>query len=218
MIVLNFVKKWFRLFCGGVSSFFLSACYSFSLGMEKLPNIPAPFQLKPCQSQVESNKSLHLDRDTWAFELRFVGSSPALSTARTLWGWHQRYVIPYTRRSLVFQLEVENKALDLLRLQPDQIRLHLPDGSYLLALALDDFKRAWPTEAVWSQETLLDRTAALTEVTRTLFSFRPILRGERRTGLVAFPRFELQTGEQLEFEISDPNQSEQIVSVCFQAF
>lgn len=216
MTVSSSRKKWFRLNSLLLCNSLLTACYS--LGTEKLPDIPAPFQLKRCELETNTPEPLRLTWDTWSFELRFAGPAAALTTARTPWGWHQRYVIPYTRQTLLFELEVENKSLELLRLQPEQMRLHLPDGRSLSPLVLSDLKRAWPAEAVWSQETLLDRAAALGEVTRTLFSARPVLQGGRRTGILPFPRFELRAGEQIRLEMPDPTQSEKSLSVCFQAF
>jgi hypothetical protein len=97
--------------------------------------------------------------------------------------------------------------------------LVLPSSQVLTPFPLVYFKQRWPAGAVNSPETMLDRAAALGEVTRTLFGAYPILPQAKQTGILPFPFFALEKGQRLELKLNgvQSGSESQDLSFCLQA-
>lgn len=205
-------KKWSRFSLSFFAALVLTGCYSF--GLEKLETPAQTFELKACEGGAHP---LRYQDPRFQLQLRYQGEAPALATAQNLFGRTTRFVVPYTRQTLLFELEIENTSAEVLRFSPEQMRLMFPNTQKQLApLNLNAFKQFWPAAGVWSAETLLDRAAALGEVTRTLWGATPILPQAKQSGFLAFPRFELQKGEKIELEFLEGQESQnpRKISLC----
>ncbi len=211
-------KKWFKPAL--ISSFvlLLSGCYS--LGQEKIETEPASFRLIGCQQAAASQtEPLQLETEKFKFSLAFKGKAYPLPSSQNILGRTVRYVLPYTRQTLLFELTAENKQAAILKLQPEQVTLVLPSSQVLTPFPLVYFKQRWPAGAVNSPETMLDRAAALGEVTRTLFGAYPILPQAKQTGILPFPFFALEKGQKLELKLNGVQygSESQDLSFCLQA-
>jgi len=219
MIAFISRKKWFKP--AYISSFvlLLSSCYS--LGQEKIETEPAPFRLVGCQKEgVSPADSLQQETEAFKLSLAFKGKAYPLPSSQNIFGRTVRYVLPYTRQTLLFELSAENKQGAVLKLQPENVALHLPGTAQTLApFSLAYFKQRWPAGAVNSPETLLDRSAALGEITRTLFGAYPILPQAKQTGILPFPLFSLEKGQQVELRLNgiQIGSESQDLSFCLQA-
>lgn len=163
----------------------LSSC--LTLGADKIDNEPTRFELQACADQAP----LKRDSDNASWQLKYLGPAQALSTAKAPWGSTLRYVIPYTRHTALFELSVTNRSQDVLWVDPAAIVLERANQQApSSALALNFFKRAWPSGAVDSESELIDSSLAISEVERTLFVRRPLQPGESYTGIVPFVRFD----------------------------
>lgn len=211
-------KKWFKPALIGSFALLLSSCYS--LGQEKIEIEPAPFRLVGCQQAASSQtEPLQLETEKFKFSLAFKGKAYPLSSSQNILGRTVRYVLPYTRQTLLFELTAENKQAAVLKLQPEQVALVLPSSQVLTPFPLVYFKQRWPAAAVNSPETMLDRAAALGEVTRTLFGAYPILPQAKQTGIFPFPFFALEKGQRLELKLNGVQygSESQDLSFCLQA-
>lgn len=165
----------------------LSGC--LSLGAGKIETEPARFELQACSDA----DPLKRDSQDTAWQLKYLGPAQPLSTAKAPWGSTLRYVIPYTRHTALFELSVTNRSQQVLWVDPATIMLERAGGQNKSGpLGLSFFERAWPAGAVESQNELIDRSLALSEVVRTLFVRRPLQPGESYTGILPFIRFEDQ--------------------------
>lgn len=217
MIAFISRKKWFNPALISSFALLLSSCYS--LGQEKIETDPAPFRLIGCQQTTTAAASpLQIETDQFKLSLAFKGRAYPLPSSQNILGRTVRYVLPYTRQALLFELIAENKQTAVLKLQPEQISLHVP-GQVLPPFSLAYFKQRWPAGAVNSPETLLDRAAALGDVTRTLFGAYPILPQAKQTGILPFPIFALEKGQQLELKLNGVQygSASQDLSFCLQA-
>lgn len=174
------MKKSFR-FLAPALLLGLSGCWS--LGVQKLPNSEMQWQMQTCDSEIKSAEP------GLSWELKYLGPSEALPTAKTPWGSIQRYVYPFTQWTRLFELSIHNQSQHTLWLEPEQVVLDF--GSHREpALTQDFFERAWPSGAVRSPEELLDRSLAISEIDTRLLRARPLLPGEDLTAILAFRSFE----------------------------
>lgn len=225
MIAFISRKKWFNPALIGACFLSLSGCYS--LGQDKIEAEAQPFRLQACSSAKETQAAdsaqtgaLQLETEQFKLSLSFKGKAYPLPASQNIWGRTVRYVVPYTRHTLLLELEAENKQDAVLTLNPEQMTLSLPDSEQpLTPLPLAYFKQRWPAAAVHSQETMLDRAAALGEVTRTLFGAYPILPHAKQTGILPFPNFTLEKGQQIHLHLNRVQYGSvsQDLSFCLQA-
>ena len=157
----------------------LTGC--LNLGTDRVRPEPAAYQLQACSKQEPLARS---SQDT-AWELHYLGPSAPLATARAPWGAILRYVVPYTLNTSLYELKVTNHSKQVLWVDPASISLEL-GGKAVKPLEMDFFASAWPTGAVTSDAEMIDRSMAISEVTRTLFIRRPLEPGESYTGVLPF--------------------------------
>ena len=188
LTVLNI--KWFNLFFLIVISLGLSSCFNL-LGTDKLA-YSNPISFFASSSKTPRDRQIaEINRSDIKISIRWVGNAPPLTTSRNALGRINRYVIPYTRETMLFQLTLENHSPSTLTLAPANIQLKtLPAQQKYSLLNLDYFKTQWPLEAVRTEEMVIDRSMAMGEVLRTLFTGQTLLPGRKRTSILAFPKWE----------------------------
>jgi hypothetical protein len=208
-------KKWFKYSFLSTSLILLSSCYS--LGLDSIPAEKEPFHLIACPQSASA--PLRLESEAFDLNIVFKGFASPLASAQNILGRTVRYVVPYTRQTLLFELSAENKQDQILKIQPEKIALQLSDTQRLQPLSLSYFKKRWPAGAVNSSDALLDRAAALGEVTRTLFTAYPVLPQAKQMGVLPFPVFDLEKGQQIVLRLNGVQygSESQDLSFCFQA-
>ena len=210
MIASASKKKLFKSSVG----LFLLLCSGCALFQTELPPSETDsLILEPCKT--EPAPPTH--HQHWSLQLKYQGLSPSLVTARTPWGSPLRYLYPYTRQSRLFELTLENTGVTPLTIDPAQIRLRRASQEQP-PLGLNDFKRYWPGTGVSNAETMLDRAAAMGEVTRTLFGPESVLPGTAQKGFLAFPVFTLLPDEHIYLLIPTPKPlpNQDTLSFCWQ--
>jgi hypothetical protein len=209
MIAFGSKKKLFKLRFCAILGLLLNGCYLFQTELAHDPEVTT---LVPCSGQAVQTHGATVTTENWALSLTYKSTSTPLITARTPWGSPLRYVYPYPRQLRLFELSLENTSAS-----PIQIPvLHLQNGAQILTpLSLETLKQYWPATGVWSSETLLDRAAALGEITRTLFSDNPILPGTQRKGYFAFPTFTPRVNSPVQIVISGLKNSPDQVHLSF---
>lgn len=183
----------------------LSSC--FSLGQKALPT-PAErplFTFSPCASASLKLSIQQLPQQT-------------LSTAKTPWDTHLRYVYPFTQRTVQFEVKAQNTGTQVLHLT-EEASLQLPQGELSQSLALDFFEKVWPAKAVQNAQQLHDRSMAMGEVIEHRWHQRQVFPGETYTGWVSFPVAVLErTPTQLNIAYrEDTSSSEETLSCTMQA-
>lgn len=158
-----------------------SAC--LNLGTDRLRPEPAAYQLQACSK----DEPLERSSQDIGWELKYLGPSAPLATARAPWGAALRYVVPYTLNTSLYELKITNRSKQVLWVDPAKISLQL-DGQPVSPLGMEFFASAWPSGAVTSDAEMIDRSMAISEVTRTLFVKRPLEPGESYTGVLPFLR------------------------------
>lgn len=159
----------------------LSGC--LSLGTDRVRPETAADKLQACSAE----QALHQQTGDVDWELSYLGPAGPLTTARAPWGTILRYVVPYTRHTALYRLKVTNHSQQVIWVDPAHIRLQLANQA-VQPLDLSFFEGAWPSSAVSDDDTMIDRSLAISEVTRTLFMRRPLEPGESYTGLLPFLR------------------------------
>ena len=210
MIASASKKKLFKHSVGWV----VLLCSSCALFQTELPgDDPKSLMLEPCK--IAASPLTH--NQSWFIQLKYQGISAPLVTARTPWGSPLRYLYPYMRQSQLFELTLENTGLTPLKIDPAQIKLRHASQEQQ-PLGLEDFKRYWPGARISNTETMLDRAAAMGEVTRTLFGREPILPGTVHKGLLVFTAFTPRSDEQIQILIPTPEPSlnKDFLSFCWQ--
>lgn len=183
MIANIFAPKWSKSACILILA---SACTSCSLlGTYEIDSPGKQYELKDCSQE----QALQIMQNDIRWELSYLGPAKALSTSKNLWGAHTRYVVPYSSQTDLYQLSIANFGSETLWLDPNQIELSGPQISQK-PLDLNFFKRIWPSGPVQSQNELMDRSLALSEVMRTLFVAGALQSKEKYVGILAFPRVE----------------------------
>lgn len=180
MIGVLCVKKLFRVLLPGVL-LCLNACWS--LGAQDLPEQKNPWRFEACSAESEVLQT------GLEWRLNYLGPSKALSTAKTAWNSHLRYVYPFTRHTQLFELTLNNTSRKTLWVEPEQVVLQFSEGLQK-PLGLTFFEQAWPSGAVRSENELLDRSLAISEIYARLLTARPVLPGESVSGVLAFRSFD----------------------------
>ncbi len=119
----------------------------------------------------------------------WVGNAYPVSTAKSILGMTNRFVIPYTKLTSLVNLKIVNKTNKFIDFKINNLKLKaLPDNVENAPLTIDFFKSRWPTFAVKSQEMLIDQSTAIGEVIRTLLRDRIIEPESTYEGFLAFTR------------------------------
>lgn len=171
-----------NLFWTGLGSvLLLSSC--FSLGQSALPESPerSRFDLETCATvqQATSDSGLKIQAKQLPLQV--------LSTAKTPWNTHLRYVYPFTQHTVQFEVKVHNEGTQAITLA-ESLTLQLAgDGTAQQSLTLAFFEKAWPANAVRGAQQLHDRSMAMGEVIEHHWHQRQLFPGEHYLGWVSFP-------------------------------
>ncbi len=154
----------------------LSGC--LTLGQKTLPEHKLMAPLGLCDSANDAENA----------EVTFnVKQRPplVLSTAKSPWDTHLRYVYPFGKTTQQFEVTVNNTGKHILGLSE---ALVLEQQNAVLATPLPQayFERLWPTGAVRNAEQLRDRSMAMGEVIQSRWHARVLYPGESYTGRVIF--------------------------------
>lgn len=178
---LNFKPKWFKALALTGLCCLHTSC--FSLGVKELPKRPEAVKWVPCEAP--KAESLKKNQGTVVFEMRYKGQDQPLGTAQTPWGYWTRYVFPYTDKTTLFEVTIENKGNFPVRFPMEQI--HISNGAQKThPLDLDFFKAQWPTSAIQTEDELTDQSQAMGHVIRTIYQPRLIFPTQKLTGILAF--------------------------------
>lgn len=121
--------------------------------------------------------------------LEWVGNAYPLETAKTMVGSVSRFVIPYTRKTSLLKLKIENNTRDYVGFEINDVSLvELLTKKEITPLRIDYFKALWPTFAVKSQEMLIDQSFAIGDVIRTIVRDKSVIPNSTYSGYLAFPR------------------------------
>lgn len=186
----------------------LSAC--FSLGQKDLPAPPEHplFTIAPCTS-VEQPSPLKTEIKQRPLHI--------LSTAKTPWDTHLRYVYPFTRHTVQFEVTVTNQGNQVISLEEEALLTGA--GESIESLPLAFFEKAWPANAVQDAQQLHDRSMAMGEVIEHRWHTRQLFPGESYTGWLSFPVAVLEapvTQLQLRYR-GDASSAEAVLSCALQA-
>lgn len=168
-----------RTFCLVLLTLNLSAC--FSLGRKTLPEAPKSpqYTLTACDSEKAAftiqGKQLPLQ---------------ILSTAKTPWDTHLRYVYPYTRNTVQFEISITQNSdvsKETLMLAEDVLLYLNEESSPTPSLAFTYWEKAWPSSAARNGQELHDRSMAMGEIIKQRWQARTLYPGETYTALAVFP-------------------------------
>lgn len=121
--------------------------------------------------------------------LDWVGNAYPLETSKTMVGTVSRFVIPYTRKTSLLKMTIENKSNSYVEIEMNQIRLiDNIEKKDINPLSVNYFKTLWPTFAVKSQDMLIDQSFAIGDVIRTIARDKSIMPKSTYSGYLAFPR------------------------------
>lgn len=210
-------RQTYALCFSGLLTLNLSAC--LSLGQKNLPENPEvpQYTLENCTN--ESAKS--------AFEVK-AKQLPlrVLSTAKTPWNTHLRYVYPYTKNTVQFEVSITHP---LNTTSPERtvtlaetVSLQLSEPATettetiepVQSLPFSYWQRVWPAGAARSAQELHDRSIAMGEVIKQRWQSRMLYPGETYTALVIFPSAVLsQSPQKLTFTYQTASE-EEIFSLC----
>lgn len=159
----------------------LSSC--FSLGQQALPEAPDRPQLTlgTCESVTPDAANAGLKVQAKQLPLQ------VLSTAKTPWNTHLRYVYPFTRHTVQFEVEVHNEGTQVITLGEHLALQFENNAPALQSLPFAFFEKAWPASAVRGAQQLHDRSMAMGEVVEHHWHQRQLFPGEHYLGWVSFP-------------------------------
>lgn len=194
----------------------LSSC--LSLGQKSLPEGPETpqYSLAPCR---------HASQDTAATSpTPFTIEAKQLplqvrSTAKTPWNTHLRYVYPYTKNTVQFEVSVSralatNSAEQTIGLAETVLLQSSSGGPPVASLPFSYWQKVWPANAARSAQELHDRSIAMGEVIQQRWQSRRLYAGESYTALVVFPLSVLsQSPEKLIFSYETASKAETF-SLC----
>lgn len=121
--------------------------------------------------------------------LEWVGNAYPLETSKTMVGSVSRFVIPYTRKTSLLKLKIENTTNDYVDVELKDISLiDNVEKKETKPLTVDYFKTLWPTFAVKNQDMLIDQSFAIGEVIRTIVRDKSVIPNSTYSGYLAFPR------------------------------
>ncbi len=205
------------LFMGGLLTLSLSACVS--LGQKSLPEAPETpqYDLAHCGDE---NPMLPFEVQAKQLPLKI------LSTAKTPWNTHLRYVYPYTKNTVQFEVSITHplnttspeKTVTL----TEAVSLQLSEPATettepiepVQSLPFSYWQKVWPAGAARSAQELHDRSIAMGEVIKQRWQSRTLYPGETYTGLVVFPSAVLaQAPQKLTFTYQTASQ-EDTFSLC----
>jgi hypothetical protein len=119
----------------------------------------------------------------------WMGNAYPVATARSIIGLTNRYVLPYTRLTSLFKMEIDNNSAKAIDFKTKNLKLSAPEAKYdANPLTIDFFMNRWPTFAVKSQEMLIDQSTAIGEIIRTILRDRVIEPNSSYQGILAFNR------------------------------
>ncbi len=116
----------------------------------------------------------------------YLGPGERIATSRTLLGNITREVDPYGEDQILFAVTVRNSSDSVAVVEPKAARLvvlHQVEA----ARTLDDYKKAWPTYPIESENMATDQAEAFAYVLRTLLLEQQIVQGDSAAGRLAFP-------------------------------
>lgn len=196
---LNFKPKWFKTL--SLTGLCLLQTSCFSLGVKELPKPPKTVKWVPCDAP--KAESLKKNQDSVVFEMRYKGQDQPLGTAQAPWGNWTRYVFPYTDKTTLFEVTIENKGDFPVRFPMEQIQLSSGEQTFS-PLDLDFFKAQWPTSAIQTEEELTDQSQAIGHVIRTIYQPRLIFPSQKLTGILAFRSHDLAPPKSTLFIVDTP--------------
>lgn len=172
-----------------LTSSFFTGC---ALGVKEIKtDFPDKVQLSPTDTPLPEKavkSSLELEPGL-TVSAEWLGNAYTLPTAKSIFGLNNRYVIPYTRLTSLIKMSITNKTGKYIDFSPNNIQLSsLPDNTVNKPLSIDFFKNRWPTQAVKSQEMLIDQATAVGEIIRTILRDKMIAPDSIYNGYLAFPK------------------------------
>lgn len=168
-----------------IGSFLLSLTLSscFSLGQQALPDAPdrPQFEVALCTADKPTTAEPPLTVQVKQLPVQ------TLSTAKSPWDTHLRYVYPFTQQTVQFEVNVQNKANAVLHLDETVQLVYGDSGQSMWNLPLAFFEKAWPTAAVRDAQQLHDRSMAMGEVLEKQWTQRALYPQESYRAWVSFP-------------------------------
>ncbi|MEK7432430.1 MAG: hypothetical protein AABZ74_04800 [Cyanobacteriota bacterium] len=132
--------------------------------------------------------------DGLVVSLEWIGNAYPLETSKNLNGSISRFVIPYSRKTALINLKIDNKTKKQVTFDTSNVILKdLSEKKELKPLNIDFFKSLWPSFAVKNQEMLIDQSTALGEVIRTIARDRIITEETEYSSYIPFFRLEKNT-------------------------
>lgn len=171
MISISLKKKLYKTLLLLPIIMFQTSCLNF-FGVKTLDKLNSNVQLKPSQLDKYSNPFKYEDLE---FELHWIGAPTSVSTDKNALGMTTRFVIPYTRKTSIFKLKINNKSSQIARISPEDITLTMkPSMQTIKPLQLNYFKNQWPTHAVQTDQMVIDQSLAISRVIQTITNRRMI--------------------------------------------
>lgn len=166
--------------------FMLNACIRKS---ELKPNFIDKQDFSVKNNPKEKNYTKKIKNYGVSVSLEWVGNAYPLETSKTMVGSVSRFVIPYTRKTSLLKLKIENTTNDYVELGINDISLiDNIEKKETKPLTVDYFKTLWPTFAVKNQDMLIDQSFAIGEVIRTIVRDKSVIPNSTYSGYLAFPR------------------------------
>ena len=192
----------------GLLALGLSAC--LSLGQKTLPEASdtPQYLLTACDSKTSAlaiqGKQLPLQ---------------VLSTAKTPWNTHLRYVYPYTRNTVQFEVSITQSSeasKEIVTLAEETLLYINENAAPTPSLSFAYWEKAWPTSAARNGQELHDRSMAMGEVIKQRWQARTLYPGETYTALAVFPLNVLsQAPQQLVVSYQTGSAKAEILTLCF---
>lgn len=189
--------------------FSLNAC--ISLGQKTLPETPKSpqFTLTACASE---NTAL-------AFQGKQL-SLQILSTAKTPWNTHLRYVYPYTQNTVQFEVSVTNPSRssevnkNTVTLAEEVILQLKENSTPTKSLPFTYWEKVWPASAARNSQELHDRSMAMGEIIKQRWQTRILYPGETYTALAVFPSSVLTQQPQKLIISYQSHAKEETIALC----
>jgi hypothetical protein len=212
------------LFCCSLLTLTLSACVS--LGQKALPKGPETpqYALAPCNAET-ADIAEAADHPGPVAPFEIQGKQLPLqvrSTAKTPWNTHLRYVYPYTKSTVQFEVSITHplktaspeKTVTLAEAVSLKLSEPIESTELVQSLPFAYWERVWPASAARSDQELHDRSIAMGEVIKQRWQSRMLYPGETYTALVIFPSAVLsQSPQKLTFTYQTPSK-EDTISLC----